>query len=268
MSTLVCRYLFCFYFLFQQLHESCVWKIKVSRNANVPPRHFDTLSCNDSSVQEQYMYFLNINTMHESEVLAYKSCRNRIHKRLTPGKSSRVNACFIFNSILCFAIVLFATWLNILLSNCGDIHPNLGPLSTSSSSSTYSSSSSKSNTLFSPLDLTHNLSFVHYNVQSIFSKLEILQAALFKFDILAFTETWLNPSVDTDELLMHSYSTPERKDRAGDTHGGVMIYYVKDCLHYKRREDLEPRNIENIWLELTNNHKHVSFGLFYRPPKP
>ena len=122
-----------------------------------------------------------------------------------------------------------------------------------------------SNTLFSSLDLTHNLSFVHYNVQSIFSKLEILQAELFEFDILAFTETWLNPSVDTDELLMHSYSTPERKDRAGDTHGGVMIY-VKERLHYKRREDLEPRNIENIWLELTNNHKHVLFGLFYRPP--
>ena len=106
---------------------------------------------------------------------------------------------------------------------------------------------------------------MHYNVQSIFSKLEILQAELFEFDILAFTETWLNPSVDTDELLMHSYSTPERKDRAGDTHGGVMIY-VKDCLHYKRREDLEPRNIENIWPELSNNHKHVLFGLFYRPP--
>ena len=65
--------------------------------------------------------------LHESEVLAYKSCRNRIHKRLTPGKSSRVNACFIFNSILCFAIVVFATWLDILLSNCGDIHPNPGP---------------------------------------------------------------------------------------------------------------------------------------------
>ena len=30
--------LVCFYFLFQQLHESCVWKKKVSRNANVPPR--------------------------------------------------------------------------------------------------------------------------------------------------------------------------------------------------------------------------------------
>ena len=81
-----------------------------------------------------------------------------------------------------------------------------------------------SNNLFSSLDLTHNLSFVHYNVQSIFSKLEILQAELSEFDILAFTETWLSPSIDTNELLLHSFNTPERKDRTGDNHGGVIIY--------------------------------------------
>ncbi|MEW8545351.1 MAG: reverse transcriptase domain-containing protein, partial [Candidatus Thiodiazotropha sp.] len=122
-----------------------------------------------------------------------------------------------------------------------------------------------STSLFSSLDLTHNLSFVHYNVQSIFSKLELLQAELSEFDILAFTETWLSPSIDTNDLMFQSYSTPERKDRVGDYHGGVMIY-VKDNLHYKRRVDLEPRNIECIWLELINNHKHILFGLFYRPP--
>ena len=106
---------------------------------------------------------------------------------------------------------------------------------------------------------------MHYNVQSIFSKLEILQAELSEFDILAFTETWLSPSIDTNELLLHSFNTPERKDRTCDNHGGVIIY-VKDSLYYKRREDLEPRNIESIWLELTINRKHVLFGLFYRPP--
>ncbi|MES9993746.1 MAG: endonuclease/exonuclease/phosphatase family protein [Candidatus Thiodiazotropha sp.] len=80
---------------------------------------------------------------------------------------------------------------------------------------------------------------MHYNVQSILSKLDILQTELLEFDILAFTETWLGPSVDTNDLLLHSYNTPERKDRAGDNHGGVMIY-IKDFLHYKRRADLEP----------------------------
>ena len=43
------------------------------------------------------------------------------------------------------------------------------------------------------------------------------------------------------------------------------MIYVKDCLHYKRRVDLESRNTESIWT-LTNNHNYILFGLFYRPP--
>ena len=108
---------------------------------------------------------------------------------------------------------------------------------------------------------------IFYRKLECFSKLEILQAELSEFDISAFTETWLSPSIDTNELLLHSFNTLERKDRTGDSHGGVIIY-VKDSLCYKRCEDLEPRNIESIWLELTNNRKHVLFGLFYPPPPP
>ena len=44
------------------------------------------------------------------------------------------------------------------------------------------------------------------------------------------------------------------------------MIYVKDCLHYRRRADLESRNIESLWIELSNNHKRILFGLFYRPP--
>ena len=42
--------------------------------------------------------------------------------------------------------------------------------------------------------------------------------------------------------------------------------YVKEGLHYCRRRDLEPRDIECIWVEIINKHKHVLFGVFYRPP--
>ena len=107
--------------------------------------------------------------------------------------------------------------------------------------------------------------FVHYNVQSIFSKLDILHTELFDFDILAFTETWLTPAIETDDVLLRSYNAPERKDRVEDNHGGVMLY-VKDGIHYKRRGDLEIRAIESIWIEIANNHKRILFGLFYRPP--
>ena len=130
------------------------------------------------------------------------------------------------------------------------------------SSSTYSSDLS-----IAPdsIRLCQNLSIVHYNVQSIFSKLEVLHTELIDFDILSFSETWLNDSIASEDLLLESYNKPERKDRPGDSLGGVMLY-VKEGLHYKRRNDLELRNIESVWIEVANSHKRVLVGLFYRPP--
>ena len=68
--------------------------------------------------------------------------------------------------------------------------------------------------------LQNKLSIVHYNVQSITRKIDILRSELFEFDILAFSETWLNPSISKETLLIQSYREPERKDRQGDSHGG------------------------------------------------
>ena len=65
--------------------------------------------------------------------------------------------------------------------------------------------------------------------------------------------------------ILQSYYRPEQKVRDSDTHGGFMLY-VKEGLHYKRRDDLELQNIENIWIELANSHKRILLGLFYLPP--
>ena len=139
--------------------------------------------------------------LNKSQFLAHNLYMYTNRKRAIPGKSAQVNADFTSNLALCFSFVVFATWVVLLLFSCVDVTPNLGPLSTSSSCRNLTSSSGMSNTLFSSLNLNHNLSFVHYNVQSIFSKLKILQAELFDFDILAFTEIWLSPSIDINELL-------------------------------------------------------------------
>ena len=126
----------------------------------------------------------------------------------------------------------------------GDVQPNPGPFSSSVSDNASSVSSNMSTSIFNSKSFNHYLSFVHYNIQSISSKLELLHAELFHFDILAFTKTWINPSVDTDDLMLQSYNRPERKDRVDDNHSGVMLY-VKETILYKRRADLE---------------------IFYRPP--
>lgn len=143
------------------------------------------------------------------------------HKLISPGKRAIANAHFVSLVVTVMFIVVSETWLVILLLCAGDIHPNPGPSSLSVSTSSSSLSSTMSSTIFNSLNTSHNLSFVHYNVQSILSKLEILHAELIEFDVLAFSETWLNASTETDDLLLELYITPVRKDRIGDSHGGL-----------------------------------------------
>ena len=101
------------------------------------------------------------------------------------------------------------------------------------------------------LNINHHLSFVHYNVQSILPKLDILHAELFEFDILAFSETWLSSITPDDDLILPSYNN-ERRDRVGDRYGGLIIY-IKEGLHYRRRKDLEPVQTECMWIKLSNS---------------
>ena len=58
--------------------------------------------------------------------------------------------------------------------------------------------------------------------------------------------------------MLQSYNIPERKDRTGDPHGGVIVY-VKNGIFYKRREDLEIRDLEYLWIEVINPRRRILF---------
>ena len=134
----------------------------------------------------------------------------------------------IFSFIVVYSLFAFvvATWLAVLLLCSGDVDPNPGPSSVSSTESLSSTASNLSPSTLNSLTTGHNLSFIHYNVQSILNKPDILQAELSEFDILASTETWLSPQTDTADLDLATYFRPERKDR-DDGHGGVIFMSKK-----------------------------------------
>lgn len=204
--------------------------------------------------------------IREENVAAEKASCHFLSKRLVMGNAYEKNISFTYNVAAFLFMLVLVTWLRALLVESGNVHPNPGPYSPSSTATTSSLDLSHESGLISrTVNLAHHLSFVHYNIQSISTKLDILSTELSEFDILAFSETWLSPSILTEDIYLDSYLPPERKDRTGDNHGGVMIY-VKDTLYYKRRLDLEPAGIECIWIELQLKHKKVLFGLFYRPP--
>ena len=203
--------------------------------------------------------------MKKTEHFAYELCIHSNCQTIIQGKTFRANVRFSLVIIGIFIGIVFETWLTIILLCSGDVYPNPGPSSTSSSVSSINSSLNMSNSLLDSLSLNHNLSFFHYNVRSVFAKLDILHAELIDFDILAFTETRLSPLIDSEDLSLISFNKPERKNRIGDSHGGVILY-VKTGIHYKRRADLEIRDIENIWIELINNH--ILFGMLFGLSSP
>ena len=106
-----------------------------------------------------------------------------------------------------FSLCVLTAWFVFLIFLSGDVHPNPGLISEHSLNSSISSLSSDK-TVFNSLNLTHNLSIIHYNVQSIFQKLDVLHVELNDFDILCFSETW--PSIDTKDLLLQPLSPEEQ----------------------------------------------------------
>ena len=115
--------------------------------------------------------------LRESEFLAHKTYMPS--KTFIPGKLFQANTRFTLIIFTCFSCVVFGTWLSIILLCSGDIHPNPGPSSTSSSESVSGLSTNMSTSIFSSLSSGYSLSFVHYNIQSIASKLDLLHAELF-----------------------------------------------------------------------------------------
>ena len=106
---------------------------------------------------------------------------------------------------------------------------------------------------------------VHYNVQSLASKTDIIEPELTNFDIISLTETWLNDSISNEDLKFNEFQDPFRRDRVDDSHGGVIVY-VKRGIPCKRRLDLELVNIECVWIEIIVKNKKLLIGTFYRPP--
>ena len=89
---------------------------------------------------------------------------------------------FKLKGFSCFNRFEFVTFLAMLLYQAGDIEKNPGP-----DNSSYSDTSPQSTF---PV-VQGNFSVVHYNVQSLLHKLDIIEPELSNFDLVFLTETCL-----------------------------------------------------------------------------
>ena len=84
-----------------------------------------------------------------------------------------------------------------------------------------------------------------------------------QFDIICVTETWLDKTIDDEEINMPSYQV-FRKDR--NRHGGSVAIYVQEAVPVRYLDDFENVGIEIICVEIKHRQKSIIVGCCYRPP--
>ena len=107
-------------------------------------------------------------------------------------------------------------------------------------------------------------SVIHYNIQSISKKIDLIEAELSNFDIICLTETWLDYRTTDDTLALKGYNL-YRRDLTGDNHGGICVF-AKRNIFTRRRNDLELPDVECIGIEVSTRQRKILIGTFYRPP--
>ena len=127
---------------------------------------------------------------------------------------------------------------------------------------------------FYSLGKAKGLKIVHLNIRSLFKKLDQLRLILMHqpVDILAITETWLNPKIHDNMIKINGYSA-HRLDRdvKGSKRGGGLILYIRENKGYTFKEHsqtISSKNHEAQWCTITRTHaKNILLCNIYRPPK-
>ena len=115
----------------------------------------------------------------------------------------------------------------------------------------------------------NSLKLVPLNTQSLTSRFNefLLTFEKYKFDVITMSETWLKDN----HLLLDHVAVPGYDllyNNRNTSRGGGVGCYISANLNYKRRNDLENVDLENIWVELPGRNKNTRLlvGIMYRPP--
>ena len=111
-----------------------------------------------------------------------------------------------------------------------------------------------------PSSIPADLSILHLNIRSIRNKTDFIKDNCLVFNILCFSETYLNPQISNDNLLLPgAYDEPYRKDSTN--HGGGLLFYLNTELVYSRRQNIEI--FCEVEIKVTTSI--YLLGLFYSP---
>ena len=110
----------------------------------------------------------------------------------------------------------------------------------------------------------------HLNIQGLSSKIDqdklMWKPENNSIHILGLSESKLKECHLESVFCIEGFQNPIRKDRLEDG-GGRIIVYVKEGMIFKRKNDLEPNNLECVWIEICpTNSRSFLVCFMYRHP--
>ena len=116
------------------------------------------------------------------------------------------------------------------------------------------------------------MKFFHWNLNIICArgavKIPLIEAydSVYKFDLIAISETMLNSTIGNDVISIDGFSREiYRADHPSDNKIGGVCLYFREGLPIKRRKDLEFLQ-EMIVAEITISRNKILFSTIYRSP--
>ena len=116
------------------------------------------------------------------------------------------------------------------------------------------------------IDNVNNVIIAHLNVNHIANKLDVMKTIIpGNVDIMIFSETKLDSSYPTSQLLIHGFSKPYRKDRNCNG-GGILIYIREDLPSKLVNKHMFPDDIEGLFIEVNlRKSKWLILGSYHPP---
>ncbi|XP_071963444.1 uncharacterized protein [Antedon mediterranea] len=119
-----------------------------------------------------------------------------------------------------------------------------------------------------PISMILGFEIAHLNIQSLRNKLDSVKTLLneHNYDIFCITETWLNSSIENNEIWINGYEIC-RLDRQLSQSGGGVLCYIKNGIRFKEIYNFRVETIEALWVEFNLPYsKPLLLGNIYRPP--
>ena len=100
---------------------------------------------------------------------------------------------------------------------------------------------------------------MHLNIQSILPKIDLVKCDAQAYDIVIYSESWLKPEIKDNDISIENFMPPYRTDRV-DRPAGWVVVYARDTFFCKRRDALEIRGLEAVWVEIKIKNKPILVG--------